>query len=72
VTYRIVADEISLVKAILTVFASAGATPTSHDVLFCTDQTANTNIETFIMRAMLFSKKMDEIKAVNSSSIPKQ
>jgi hypothetical protein len=58
VSYKIVNEEISLVKAIMIVFASAGLIPTSNDVMFCSDQTPLTILESFIMRAMLFDIKI--------------
>ncbi len=56
----------ALVRAILMVFASSGLLPTSNDVLFCSDLTQQTILETFILRALLFDVKINHQKSGNS------
>jgi hypothetical protein len=48
VTYRHVADEMNMIKALVTVFSASGMLPMPDDILFCTESTAVTHLEAFI------------------------
>ena len=48
-------------------FTSSGMLPTANDILFCNEDTPITNIEAFIMRAILFQEKMKSLRAKNSA-----
>lgn len=60
VVYKFVPSDLDLVKAIVSVFHSAGLQPSANDVLFCNDHTPLTNIETFILRALLFDHHLKQ------------
>lgn len=67
--FRCVSEDVTLTKAIMTVCCSSQLVPSTKDVLFCNEHTSITNLQAFIMRAMLFEQKMKEYRTQMGGSL---